>query len=158
MKKYIITFIFLLLAVSFSFAQEHKDLSKRPIFVMKLADGTEKISRLPIAILNKQYKMMIQLNRDSFFRIHPDIKGTSVFAYPLSPSVKKILGLNDILNLFNIKNEYREYEVEVKGYPYIDVDVQKNIFAAENSIKSVIVDTEKKKIIINKFPDLPKDK
>lgn len=152
----------LLFTASISSAQEQKDwsgksLSEMPVYVMRLSDGTKKITRLPLAVMGTQYDMMIQLKRDSFFLKHPDIKGTSVFSLPLHPTVKKLLSLTDIFDKFNVRSEFREFQVELYDFPRLPILAQKTICAAENAIQSVTVDEQKQKIIIKTFPDKPND-
>ncbi|KIO74691.1 hypothetical protein TH53_25010 [Pedobacter lusitanus] len=160
MKRNIITAIIMILSINFCFAQfqkgkgwMEKPLSEWPVYIMKLSNGTEKITRLPLVIWGKQTNGVKLLNRDSFYVKHPEIKGTNVVAYPLFSSVKRVLNLTEILDHFKIKREYRNFEIEVVGYDHLPISIQKDICAAENSIESVTVDELRKKIVIKKYPD-----
>jgi len=133
-------------------AQTVDDLSKKPVFIMRLSDGSEKITRIPL-VSDSQYKMMIQLNRDSFFLKHPEIKGTSVAVFPLKSTVKKLLSLNDILNNFKIENRYRKFDIKIIGFPKLTKTELETLCATENSIQSVSIDKEKEAIIIKMILD-----
>jgi hypothetical protein len=135
-----------------SFAQENapSDLSNKPVFILKLSNGAGKITRDPILLAKQCKNCLISIPRDSFFKQHPEIKGTNVFAIELEPGITKLLNLNDIFNQFNIKDEYRSLPVITEGLTSVD---KKSIYATENSIKSVTVDKNKKVIVIKLIPD-----
>lgn len=150
MKKNIFLIWFIVLAGNnFCFSQEKEDLSKLPIVVLKLSDGTEKMTRYPLITI-KQYNEMKILPRDSFFRKHPDLKGTNILSFSLVPSVKKILSIANIFKLFKIDDKYMNYDIYGTGNPKPLAD-KKNIYAPENSIESVTVDEQKKRVMIKLF-------
>ncbi|WP_443946947.1 hypothetical protein ACJVDH_07515 [Pedobacter sp. AW1-32] len=152
MKK-IIVLLFLtifIVGIKKSFSQDVNSGSDAAIFVLKLANGKETIARYPIVLLNKQVEKLVSIQRDSFFKQHPTLKGSSVFAFELKPMVTKIFSLTEIFNKFNIPQSARNYQIIVGQKTVASRD---GIFAAENAIESVTVDEKQKKITVKMYAD-----
>jgi len=124
-------------------------MSKATIFIFRLTNGTEKITRDPIALQN-QLEKLSEVNRTDFLDKHKDIKGGSVFVLNLKPSVKNLISLDEILEKYNIKKEDRVFDIIVNGYNAVD---RNHIYAAAGSIESVKVDYQDKVILITAKPD-----
>jgi len=159
MKKHIIlSAIFTLTIFNVCRAQNDKykyanakanEISNVGVFIFRLTDGTEKITRDPIALMSQVDKLS-EVNRTAFFEKHKDIIGGAVFTLELKPIVKNLMSLDDILEKYDIKKEDRAFDIVLNEHYAVDRNL---IFATPGSIESVKVNYQDKVILIKAKPD-----
>ena len=137
-----------MIILNICFAQSN--LADKPIFILKLSNGTEKITRDPI-LLGKQSKNFESISLETFNKTNKNISGNSVFLFELDTTVKKLLTTEDIFNNFKIPKQDRKLPIIIVNRKEV-IDA-KSIIATENSIESVKVDKNQNAILIKTYPD-----
>lgn len=129
-----------------------EDLSKTGIYVLRLSDGSEKVTRDPIILYKRDVIKISEFNRAAFFEKYKNIKGSSIVVLELKVSVKKLLSSIDLFSIFNIKAEDRNLPIVISNFKSYAKD-KNSLYATPGAIKSMYPNYKEGVIIIEMNPD-----
>jgi len=154
MKRCTILILSVIFIITNAYSQNNANNSKQateePFFLIRLSDGSERLTKVPI-ISYPELENFDRVKDSKFYEQNPELKGESVFVYTLKPSVKRIIDLTEILTSFNINKKYWDFDIQVEKYPRYSKKATKTILATEGSIETVSVDEKRQVITIHRI-------